>query len=56
VSLPRVTLAAEALNIVRRKDPLDPVVAEDGAPTRVAGVLHIHDLADGHVLGRGWEL
>jgi arabinose-5-phosphate isomerase len=44
VSVPRVTLAAEALNIMEQRKITSIVVAEDGAPTRVAGVLHIHDL------------
>ena len=38
------TLAAEALNIMEQRKITSIVVAEDGAPTRVAGVLHLHDL------------
>jgi len=44
VSVPRATLAAEALNILEQRKITSIVVAEDGAPTRVAGVLHLHDL------------
>jgi arabinose-5-phosphate isomerase len=38
------TLAAEALNIMEQRKITSIVVAEDGAPARVAGVLHLHDL------------
>jgi arabinose-5-phosphate isomerase len=44
VSVPRHTLAAEALNIMEQRKITSIVVAEDGEPTRVAGVLHLHDL------------
>jgi arabinose-5-phosphate isomerase len=44
VSVARTTLAAEALNIMEQRKITSIVVAEDGQPTRVAGVLHLHDL------------
>ena len=44
VSVPRATLAAEALNIMEQRKITAIVVAEDGLPLRVAGVLHLHDL------------
>jgi CBS domain-containing protein len=44
VSVPRATLAAEALNIMEQRKITSIVVAENGQPTRVAGVLHLHDL------------
>ena len=44
VSVPRATLAAEALNIMEQRKITSIVVAEDGLPVRVAGVLHLHDL------------
>ena len=44
VSVPRHTLAAEALNIMEQRKITSIVVAEDGQPLRVAGVLHLHDL------------
>ena len=44
VSVGRVTLAAEALHIMEQRKITSIVVAEDGAPARVAGVLHLHDL------------
>jgi arabinose-5-phosphate isomerase len=44
VSVARATLAAEALNIMEQRKITSIVVAEDGAPARVAGVLHLHDL------------
>ena len=44
VAVPRTTLAAEALNIMEQRKITSIVVAEDGSPTRVAGVLHLHDL------------
>jgi len=37
-------LAAEALNIMEQRKITSLVVAEDGEPQRIAGVLHIHDL------------
>jgi arabinose-5-phosphate isomerase len=44
VSVPRATLAAEALNIMEQRKITSIVVAEHGQPARVAGVLHLHDL------------
>jgi arabinose-5-phosphate isomerase len=44
VSVPRSTLAAEALNIMEQRKITSIVVAEGGLPKRVAGVLHLHDL------------
>jgi len=44
VSVSRDTLAAEALNILEQRRITSIVVAEDGVPKRVAGVLHLHDL------------
>jgi len=44
VSVARDTLAAEALNIMEQRKITSIVVAEDGSPVRVAGVLHLHDL------------
>jgi len=44
VTVPRSTLAAEALNILERRKITSIVVAENGQPARVAGVLHLHDL------------
>ena len=44
VSVSRETLAAEALNILEQRKITSIVVAEDGEPKRVAGVLHLHDL------------
>jgi arabinose-5-phosphate isomerase len=44
VAVSRTTLAAEALNIMERRKITAVVVAEDGEPRRVAGVLHLHDL------------
>jgi len=44
VTVPRSTLAAEALNILEQRKITSIVVAENGHPTRVAGVLHLHDL------------
>ena len=38
------TLAAEALNIMEQRKITSIVVAENGEPTRVAGVVHLHDL------------
>ena len=38
------TLAAEALNIMEQRKITSIVVVEDGQPTRVAGVVHLHDL------------
>ena len=38
------TLAAEALNIMEQRKITSLVVAEAGEPTRIAGVLHLHDL------------
>jgi arabinose-5-phosphate isomerase len=44
VLVARHTLAAEALNILEQRRITSIVVAEDGEPKRVAGVLHLHDL------------
>jgi arabinose-5-phosphate isomerase len=44
VTVSRKTLAAEALNILEQRKITALVVAESGEPTRVAGVLQIHDL------------
>ena len=44
VTVPRSTLAAEALNILEQRKITSIVVAENGQPARVAGVLHLHDL------------
>ena len=44
VVVARGTLAAEALNILEQRRITSIVVAEDGLPLRVAGVLHLHDL------------
>ena len=44
VSVKRQTLAAEALNIMEQRKITSIVVAEEADPTRVAGVLHLHDL------------
>ena len=44
VSVSRATLAAEALNIMEQRKITSIVVAEDGEPKRIAGVLHLHDL------------
>ncbi len=44
VSVPRHTLAAEALNIMEQRKITSIVVADGGQLVRVAGVLHLHDL------------
>jgi arabinose-5-phosphate isomerase len=44
VAVARHILAAEALNIMEQRKITSIVVAEDGEPARVAGVLHLHDL------------
>jgi arabinose-5-phosphate isomerase len=44
IAVPRTTLAAEALNIMEQRKITSIIVAEDGQPMRVAGVLQIHDL------------
>jgi arabinose-5-phosphate isomerase len=44
VSVPPSTLAAEALNIMEQRKITSIVVADGARPTRVAGVLHLHDL------------
>src|SRR3954470_22388595 len=44
VTVARAMLAAEALNIMEQRKITSLVVAEDGVPSRVAGVLHLHDL------------
>src|SRR5262249_25453029 len=43
VTVPRSTLAAEALNIMERRKITAVVVVDDGS-RRVAGVVHLHDL------------
>ena len=44
VTVPPSMLAAAALNIMEQRKITSIVVAEDGEPARVAGVLHLHDL------------
>ncbi|HMF96464.1 MAG TPA: KpsF/GutQ family sugar-phosphate isomerase [Vicinamibacterales bacterium] len=44
VAIPRNTLAAAALNIMEQRKITSLVVAENGEPKRIAGVLQIHDL------------
>jgi arabinose-5-phosphate isomerase len=44
VSVTRATLAVEALHVMEQRKITAVVVAEDAEPTRVAGVLQIHDL------------
>lgn len=44
VSVPRTTLAAEALNIMEQRKITSIVVADGEQPKRVAGVVHLHDL------------
>jgi arabinose-5-phosphate isomerase len=44
VSVARATLAVEALHVMEQRKITAVVVAEDAEPTRVAGVLQIHDL------------
>jgi arabinose-5-phosphate isomerase len=44
VSVPRHTLAAEALNIMEQRKITSVVVGDGDQPVRVAGVLHLHDL------------
>jgi len=44
VTVSPATLAVEALNIMEQRKITSIVVAEEGQPTRVAGVLHLHDL------------
>jgi len=44
VSVGRTTLAAEALNIMEQRKITSIVVAENGTPARLAGVVHLHDL------------
>jgi arabinose-5-phosphate isomerase len=44
VSVPPTTLAAEALNIMEQRKITSIVVADGGGATRVAGVVHLHDL------------
>ena len=43
VTIPRATLAAEALNIMERRK-ITSIVVVDDASQRVAGVVHLHDL------------
>ena len=44
ISVARTMLAAEALNVMEQRKITSLVVAEAGEPTRIAGVLHLHDL------------
>jgi arabinose-5-phosphate isomerase len=44
VTVPPTMLAAAALNILEQRKITSLVVADTADPTRVAGVLHIHDL------------
>jgi arabinose-5-phosphate isomerase len=44
VSVPRSTLAAEALNIMEQRRITSIIVADGDRPKRVAGVVHLHDL------------
>jgi arabinose-5-phosphate isomerase len=44
VSVPRSTLAAQALNIMETRKITSVVVADGDRPPRVAGVVHLHDL------------
>jgi arabinose-5-phosphate isomerase len=44
VSVPSTTLAAEALTLMEQRKITSIVVADGTAPTRVAGVVHLHDL------------
>ena len=44
VSVPPITLAAEALNIMEQRKITSIVVANGEYPARVAGVVHLHDL------------
>jgi arabinose-5-phosphate isomerase len=44
VAIPRTMLAAAALNIMEQRKITSLIVEEPGDPTRVAGVLQIHDL------------
>ena len=43
VTIPRTTLAVEALNVMERRKITSIVVVDDGTE-RVAGVVHLHDL------------
>jgi arabinose-5-phosphate isomerase len=43
VSIPPATLAVEALNIMEGRK-ITSIVVVDGEPTRVVGVVHVHDL------------
>ena len=44
VTVPRSTLAAEALNILEQRKITSVVVADGSEPQRVTGVVHLHDL------------
>jgi arabinose-5-phosphate isomerase len=44
VTVPRTTLATEALNIMERRKITSIVVTDGESPKRVAGVVHLHDL------------
>jgi arabinose-5-phosphate isomerase len=43
ITVPRTTLAVEALNIMEQRKITSIVVVEDGG-RQVAGVVHVHDL------------
>jgi arabinose-5-phosphate isomerase len=44
ISVSRATLAFEALTLMEQRKITAVVVTDDGRPTRIAGVLHLHDL------------
>jgi arabinose-5-phosphate isomerase len=44
ITLPRSTLAAQALNIMEQRKITSIVVTDGDQPKRVAGVVHLHDL------------
>ena len=44
ITLPRSTLAAQALNIMEQRKITSIVVTDGDQPRRVAGVVHLHDL------------
>src|SRR5262249_10342627 len=44
VSVPRTTLAAEALNLMEQRKITSIVVADGDQPKRLAGIVHLHDL------------
>jgi arabinose-5-phosphate isomerase len=43
VTVPPATLAAEALNLMEQRK-ITSLVVVDGEPSRIAGVVHLHDL------------